>query len=43
LIDVRDRAAAQLVASDYIPGPLFDKTRHLLEEYRSGQAHKAAP
>jgi TRAP-type C4-dicarboxylate transport system substrate-binding protein len=43
LIDVRDRAAAELVASEYIPGPLFEKTRHLLEQYRSGQARKTAP
>lgn len=43
LIDIRDRAAAELVASEYIPGPLFDKTRHLLEQYRSGQARQAAP
>ena len=43
LIDIRDRAAAELVASEYIPGPLFDKTRHLLEKYRSGQARQAAP
>ncbi len=43
LVDVRNRAAAELVASDYIPGPLFDKTRHLLEQYRSGQARKTAP
>jgi len=43
LIDVRDRAAAELVASDYIPGPLFDKTRRLLEQYRSGQTQQTAP
>ena len=43
LVDVRDRAAAELVASNYLPGPLFDKTRHLLEKYRSGQAQKTAP
>jgi len=43
LVDVRDRAAAELVASEYIPGPLFEKTRHLLEQYRSGQARKTAP
>ena len=42
-IDLRDRAAAELVASDYIPGPLFDKTRRLLEQYRSGQAQQTAP
>ncbi len=43
LIDIRDRAAAELVASEYIPGPLFDKTRLLLEQYRSGQARITAP
>ena len=43
LVDVRDRAAAELVASEYIPGPLFEKTRHLLEQYRAGQARKTAP
>jgi TRAP-type C4-dicarboxylate transport system substrate-binding protein len=43
LVDVRDRAAAELVASEYLPGPLFEKTRHLLEQYRAGQARKTAP
>ena len=43
LVDVRDRAAAELVASEYIPGPLFEKTRRLLEQYRAGQARKTAP
>jgi len=43
LVDVRDRAAAELVASEYIPGPLFEKTRHLLEQYRADQARKTAP
>ena len=43
LVDVRDRAAAELVASEYIPGPLLEKTRHLLEQYRAGQARTTAP
>ena len=43
LAKVRDRAAAELVASDYIPGPVFDKTRKLLEQYRSNQAQQTSP
>ncbi len=43
LAEVRDRAAAELVASDYIPGSVFDKTRKLLEQYRSNQAQQTSP
>ena len=38
LLDLRDRAAAELVKSDYIPASVFDKTRQLLDEYRSKYA-----
>jgi len=38
LLAIRDRAAAQLVESDYLPSALFEKTRSLLEQYRSGQS-----
>jgi len=38
LLDLRDRAAAQLIKSDYIPASLFDRTRALLERYRGAQA-----
>jgi TRAP-type C4-dicarboxylate transport system substrate-binding protein len=37
LRDIRDRAAAQLVESDYLPSAVFEKTRALLEQYRAGQ------
>ena len=43
LLDLRDRAAAELVKSDYIPASVFDKTRQLLEQYRSGQTDAALP
>jgi TRAP-type C4-dicarboxylate transport system substrate-binding protein len=39
---IRDRAAAELVASDYLPAAVFDKTRTLLEQYRSGQTGDSA-
>jgi TRAP-type C4-dicarboxylate transport system substrate-binding protein len=38
LLDLRDRAAADLIASDYIPSSVFNKTRRLLEQYRADQA-----
>lgn len=38
LRELRDRAAHKLIASDYIPSAVFDKTRSLLEQYRSDQA-----
>lgn len=38
---LRDRAAAQLIDSDYIPGSVFDKVRQLLRQYRA--AHANAP
>jgi hypothetical protein len=37
LQEIRDRAAAQLVESDYLPSAVFEKTRALLEQYRAGQ------
>jgi len=39
---IRDRAAAELVESDYLPAAVFDKTRTLLEQYRSGQTSDSA-
>jgi TRAP-type C4-dicarboxylate transport system substrate-binding protein len=38
LRDLRDRAARELIASDYIPAAVFDETRALLEAYRARQA-----
>ncbi len=38
LMKIRDRAATQLVESDYLPSAVFEKTRTLLEQYRSGQS-----
>lgn len=34
-IELRNKAAASLQQSDYIPASVFDKTRTLLEQYRS--------
>ncbi|MGD8616280.1 MAG: TRAP transporter substrate-binding protein DctP [Gammaproteobacteria bacterium] len=42
LMDLRDRAAAVLIESDYIPAPVFEKTRALLDEYRSRQSASSA-
>jgi TRAP-type C4-dicarboxylate transport system substrate-binding protein len=39
---IRDRAAAELVDSDYLPAAVFEKTRLLLEDYRSGNANDRA-
>ena len=39
LTELRDSAAAELIASDYIPAALFDRTRVLLEQLRSGHAN----
>ena len=38
LLKLRDRAAADLISSDYIPAAVFQKTRKLLEQVRAGQA-----
>jgi TRAP-type C4-dicarboxylate transport system substrate-binding protein len=38
LQDLRDRAAADLIKSDYIPSAVFDKTLRLLRQYRTGKA-----
>jgi len=43
LLAIRDRAAAQLVDSDYLPSAVFEKTRSLLEQYRSGQSSGNTP
>jgi len=43
LLAIRDRAAAQLVDSDYLPSAVFEKTRSLLEQYRSGQSSVNTP
>ena len=43
LIQIRDRAAAQLVESDYLPSAVFEKTRSLLEQYRSGKSSGTPP
>lgn len=41
---MRDQAAAQLTADSYIPGPLFERTRALLENYRNSlQAQQTTP
>jgi TRAP-type C4-dicarboxylate transport system substrate-binding protein len=41
LVDLRDRAAAELVKSDYIPASVFDRTRKLLQQYRDTHAGDA--
>lgn len=41
LTKVRDSAAAELVASDYIPESILDKTRSLLKQFRSNQVRHA--
>lgn len=38
LVDLRDRAAAELVSSDYIPARVFSTTRSLLQQYRDRHA-----
>jgi TRAP-type C4-dicarboxylate transport system substrate-binding protein len=43
LQDLRDRAAARLISSDYIPADVFDQTRRLLEQHRSAHAGTAKP
>ena len=35
MLDMRDKAQAQLAKSGYIPQDMFDRTRKLLEEYRA--------
>ena len=42
LLELRDRAAAELIDSNYIPGAVFERTRSLLEQYRSAQARSSA-
>jgi len=42
LVDLRDRAAAELVKSGYIPAAVFDRTRNLLQQYRDTHADSAA-
>jgi TRAP-type C4-dicarboxylate transport system substrate-binding protein len=42
LVKLRDRAAADLVSSNYIPAAVFRKTRTLLEQMRAGHASAAA-
>ncbi len=41
LRELRDRAATQLIDSDYIPASVFDKVRQLLQQYRA--THADAP
>lgn len=43
LIDLRDRAAAKLVESDYIPAAVFTRTRSLLQQFRDGQTGNDVP
>jgi len=43
LIDLRDRAAAELVRSDYIPANVFSTTRSLLQQFRDGHANNDTP
>jgi TRAP-type C4-dicarboxylate transport system substrate-binding protein len=43
LLALRDRAAAELVKSDYIPATVYDRVRSLLQQYRSAHADTAAP
>ncbi len=41
LLALRDRAAADLTASGYIPADLIDRTRQLLEQFRTARAAAA--
>ncbi len=41
LLALRDKAARDLMASDYIPAELIDRTRKLLEQYRTSRAAAA--
>lgn len=43
LLELRDRAAKQLMKSNYIPKELFDRTSHMLQQYRSSQARAETP
>ena len=43
LIEIRDRAAAELTESDYIPSPVFERTRSLLRQYRQQHADDNTP
>ncbi len=43
LTKVRDSAATELVASGYIPGPVYEKTRSLLKQFRTDHANQSAP
>ncbi|MDH5570750.1 MAG: hypothetical protein OEY89_03230, partial [Gammaproteobacteria bacterium] len=38
MLDIRDRAAANLSLSNYIPKSYFERTRQLLNQYRANQA-----
>jgi TRAP-type C4-dicarboxylate transport system substrate-binding protein len=42
LLELRDRAAGDLIGSDYIPEAVFEKTRSLLEQYRSNESEPTA-
>jgi TRAP-type C4-dicarboxylate transport system substrate-binding protein len=37
LLAIRDRAAAKLAESDYIPASYFQRSKQLLNQFRSGQ------
>lgn len=41
-IKMRDTAARYLEETDYIPGPIFDRTRTLLEKYRKEHPEKTS-
>ena len=43
LLALRDAAAKQLIASDYIPAAVFDRTRSLLAQYRAAHASTDNP
>lgn len=43
LVALRDRAAKQLIQSDYIPSSVFEETRRLLDKYRNSHATAESP
>jgi len=43
LLAIRNRAAEELIKSDYIPSSVFEKTRELLDQYRNTQSTTDTP
>jgi len=43
LVALRNRAAEELIQSDYIPSSVFEETRRLIDQYRNAHAIAKAP